>query len=47
MNTSALILMVITQVTVTLVTFYFFLKVLRTPHQKDDEDTPGTEDHAS
>ena len=37
MTTSALILMVVVQVTVTVVTGYFFWKVLRTPpHQEPD-----------
>ncbi len=31
MNSSALILMLLTQITVTCVTFYFFWKVLKTP----------------
>jgi hypothetical protein len=35
MNTSALTQMLITQVTVTCVTIYFFLKILKTPVSKD------------
>jgi len=31
MSTSAIILMVLVQVTVTIVTAYFFIKILRTP----------------
>lgn len=38
MNTSALILMVVTQVTVTAVTVYFFFRVLNTP-QKPEPDS--------
>ena len=48
MSTSALILMVCTQVLVTIVTAYFFMKVLRTPPkaepdsylENDDEPRP-------
>jgi hypothetical protein len=36
MNSSALILMVSVQVTVTLITAYFFWKVLNTPQKKED-----------
>ncbi len=38
MNTSALILMITVQVTVTLVTAYFFWRVLNTPMKKEDGD---------
>lgn len=45
MNTSAIILMVITQTTVAAFTLYFFMKVLRTPkkpepdsYDENDED---------
>ncbi len=37
MSTDALIFMVVVQTTVTLVTAYFFLRVLRTPPKSDKE----------
>lgn len=37
MSTSALIFMVVVQVTVTIVTAYFFIRVLRTPPKTDEE----------
>ncbi|MCB0516455.1 MAG: hypothetical protein R2798_12525 [Chitinophagales bacterium] len=46
MNTSALITMILVQVPVTIVTIYFFLKVLRTPPRAepdsyiDNDDVP-------
>lgn len=37
MNTSALLLMVFVQVSVTLITGYFFWRVLRTPMKKEED----------
>ena len=37
MNTSALILMVVTQVTVTAVTVYFFIRVLNAPSRPEPD----------
>lgn len=37
MSTSAIILMVLIQGSVTVITIYFLLKVLRTPPKKDTE----------
>lgn len=39
MNTSALILMVTVQVTVTSITTYFFWRVLKTPPKTDTDDS--------
>tara|TARA_B100000678_G_scaffold290394_1_gene303240 strand:+ start:3430 stop:3600 length:171 start_codon:yes stop_codon:yes gene_type:complete len=52
MNSSALILMVLVQLTVTVFTVYFFMKVLRTPprpepdsfDENDKEPRPGVTD---
>ena len=46
MNTSALVLMLLTMIVVTSVTVYFFVKVLRTPPRtepdsyRDNDDEP-------
>ena len=40
MNTSALILMLVAFTTVTAVTGYFFIKILRTPHAPDEPEPP-------
>jgi len=37
MNGSALILMVVTQATVTCITFYFFYRVLRSPSRPEPD----------
>lgn len=36
MSASALITMILVQLTVTIITGYFFMKVLRTPPKKED-----------
>lgn len=38
MNTSALILMLASYITVTVVTVYFFVKVLKTPHVPEGQE---------
>lgn len=49
MTTSALIMMILVQVTVTIITGYFFFKVLRTPPKQEpdsyseNDDIPETE----
>ena len=37
MNSSALIMMLATEIVVTLVTIYFFMKVLRTPPKREPD----------
>lgn len=44
MNTSALILMVVTQVTVTAFTVYFFWKVLKTPPRPEPDSFEENDD---
>lgn len=44
MNTSAIILMVSTQVTVTAFTIYFFIKVLRTPQRPEPDSYDENDD---
>jgi hypothetical protein len=44
MNTSALILMVIVQVTVIILTSYFFYKVLRTPSREEPDSYSDNDD---
>lgn len=44
MNTSALILMLITQVVVTCITVYFFVKVLRTPPRNEPDSYADNDD---
>ncbi|MGB0177587.1 MAG: hypothetical protein ACPF9D_10505 [Owenweeksia sp.] len=44
MNTSALILMVIVQATVTAFTIYFFVKVLRTPPEPEPDSYDENDD---
>ncbi len=43
MTTSALILMITVQVTVTAVTAYFFIKVLRTPENTEPDSSQENE----
>jgi hypothetical protein len=43
MTTGAILTMIIVQLSVTLVTAYFFLKVLRTPPGKDPGTVPKEE----
>lgn len=44
MNTSALIMMVLTQVTVTAVTVFFFWKVLKTPPKQEPDSFSENDD---
>ncbi len=44
MNTSAIILMVITQVTVAAFTIHFFMKVLRTPKRPEPDSYDENDD---
>lgn len=44
MSTSALITMILVQVTVTLVTAYFFIKVLRTPPKPEPDSFTENDD---
>ncbi len=44
MNTSALILMVTVQLTVTIFTIYFFVKVLRTPPKQEPDSYDENDD---
>ncbi len=44
MNASALILMLLVQVTVTCITGYFFLKVLRTPPREEPDSYDENDD---
>lgn len=44
MNTSALILMVVTQVSVTAFTVYFFWKVLKTPPRPEPDSFEENDD---
>lgn len=41
MSTSALITMVVVQVMVTVITVYFFMKVLKTPPKSEDSAKEG------
>ena len=43
MSTSAIILMVLIQGSVTIITIYFLLKVLRTPPPEADMESPDEE----
>jgi hypothetical protein len=40
MSTAAILIMIIVQLSFSAVTAYFFLKVLRTPQQKDQDPVP-------
>ncbi len=44
MNTSAIILMLITQITVTAFTIYFFRKVLKTPSKPEPDSFDENDD---
>lgn len=44
MNTSALILMITVQATVTVFTIYFFMKVLRTPPREEPDSYDENDD---
>lgn len=44
MNTSALILMILTQAIVTAFTIYFFVKVLRTPPRPEPDSFEDNDD---
>lgn len=44
MNTSALIMMITTEVIVTLVTVYFFLRVLKTPPKPEPDSYIDNDD---
>jgi heme/copper-type cytochrome/quinol oxidase subunit 2 len=44
MNTSAIILMVLTQVVVTAFTVYFFIKVLRSPKRPEPDSFDENDD---
>lgn len=46
MSTSALITMILVQVTVTVVTAYFFFKVLRTPPNPEPDSFSENDDEA-
>lgn len=44
MTTSAIIMMVFVQVSVTIITIYFFLKVLRTPKREEPDSFVDNDD---
>lgn len=44
MNTSALIMMIVTEVTITAVTIYFFMKVLKTPPKPEPDSYTENDD---
>jgi len=44
MSTSALILMIVVQVTVTVITGYFFMKVLRSPKKPEPDSYSENDD---
>lgn len=44
MNTSALIMMLVTEVTIASITFYFFWKVLKTPPKKEPDSFSGNDE---
>lgn len=44
MNTTALIMMLVTEVTVTAITLYFFWKVLKTPPKQEPDSYSENDD---
>lgn len=44
MNNNALTMMLVTEITITAITFYFFWKVLRTPHKPEPDSYSGNDE---
>jgi heme/copper-type cytochrome/quinol oxidase subunit 2 len=44
MTTSALIMMILVQVSVTIITIYFFVKVLKTPKREEPDSFTDNDD---